>query len=375
MSEVLWRRDASGVGSYGICFTHLRDDFKDKPACCFKDECRQFLKVEQGGNNVSDLCHMKLYRHPPRSRRVYLAENVRAMIVNQEKRNLPRDDTSSWTHSWHMHEDEAERNRKFEQGWHIGRDNLQLLLAEVRKNGFASDLVLENGSSILGIVNKKIKHPRHFAMGSPLSDVGMLALVLYTGCDCNYDLCKSQRSGDYQKWKYFDRFLGQAIKTLSYRERGSFAVFTALDKVMLENEEIECGWFPTYVSTSWLEPVAMDFVRNTGMLIEIDQEFKRHENVFCCDVSWISKFEDEAEVLFARSASGLARTQGRRSSKGKSEVCWSQGFSLKISETRAGIQKVQLTISKQDAYYWRNTKTLGLARNESKKEQLCCAIT
>ena len=370
------------------CFTHLRDEFKDKPVCRFKDECWQFLKVEQGGNNVSDLCHMKLYRHPPRSRRVDLAENVRAMIVNQDRRNLALDEPSSWTHSWCVQEDEAGRKLTrlcFTHSCYVVQntvEDLKLLLAEVRKNGFASDLRLfEDGSSILDVVDKKLKHPRHLAMEHPLNHVGMLALVLYTSCDCNYDLCKSQRSGDYKKWKYFDQFLGQAIKRLSSRERGSYPVFTALNKVMLENEEIECGWFPTYVSASVHEYVAMWFIRNTnegstGMLIEIDQKFKQHVNVLCCDVSWISKFEDEAEVLFARSTSGLARVRlpegaSMLLSKRRSAVCWTQGFGLKISDTRAGVQKVRLTISKQDAFCWCDDEPKV---NGSKKEKSHCII-
>ena len=37
-----------------------------------------------------------------------------------------------------------------------------------------------------------------------------------------------------------------------------------------------------------------------GMIIEIDKSVR--ESFACCDVSWISKFPDECEVLIARSA-------------------------------------------------------------------------
>lgn len=28
----------------------------------------------------------------------------------------------------------------------------------------------------------------------------MLAVVLYTGCDCNYAMCAAERGGDYKTW-------------------------------------------------------------------------------------------------------------------------------------------------------------------------------
>eukprot|EP00485_Elphidium_margaritaceum_P012646 CAMPEP_0202699676 /NCGR_PEP_ID=MMETSP1385-20130828/12890_1 /ASSEMBLY_ACC=CAM_ASM_000861 /TAXON_ID=933848 /ORGANISM="Elphidium margaritaceum" /LENGTH=70 /DNA_ID=CAMNT_0049356667 /DNA_START=1 /DNA_END=210 /DNA_ORIENTATION=+ len=37
------------------------------------------------------------------------------------------------------------------------------------------------------------------------------------------------------------------------------------------------------------------------MIIQFDESYKNHKDVLCCDVSWISKFPDECEVLFARS--------------------------------------------------------------------------
>ena len=56
----------------------------------------------------------------------------------------------------------------------------------------------------------------------------------------------------------------------------------------------------TYVSTSWRKEVATTFINSDqGMMLQIDPSYK--EKVKCCDVSWISKFPDECEVLFARS--------------------------------------------------------------------------
>ena len=73
--------------------------------------------------------------------------------------------------------------------------------------------------SLLKVVNDKMEckmHKIHF--GLPLKQHEMLALLLYTGCDCNYDLCSSQREGNYDKWKCFDYCLYNAIEKLDKRE-------------------------------------------------------------------------------------------------------------------------------------------------------------
>ena len=42
-----------------------------------------------------------------------------------------------------------------------------------------------------------------------------------------------------------------------------------------------------------------------GMIIQIDKEFKNDDMICCCDVSWISKFPDECEILFTRSVNAV----------------------------------------------------------------------
>ena len=127
-------------------------------------------------------------------------------------------------------------------------------------------------------------------------------LFKYLGCDCNYDLCSSQRSGQYEKWKWFDLLLYEAINKLSYKETGSFPVFSGLGGVKMNTKLVYSGYFVTYTSTSWRKEVSQGFMGgNEGMIIEICKEYKDDRYVFCCDVSWISKFKDECEILFARS--------------------------------------------------------------------------
>eukprot|EP01084_Bolivina_argentea_P132873 234480_1 len=51
-----------------IEFTHFKDEYGEKLACKYKDECKSYIRSETGNNNFEDQCHMKLYRHPPRTR-------------------------------------------------------------------------------------------------------------------------------------------------------------------------------------------------------------------------------------------------------------------------------------------------------------------
>ena len=101
-----------------------------------------------------------------------------------------------------------------------------------------------------------------------------------------------------------DKLLYEAINKLSYKETGSFPVFSGLNGVKLDQKRIWSGYFVTYTSTSWRKEVSEQFMGgNQGMIIEIGEKYKNDRYVNCCDVSWISKFKDECEILFARSLS------------------------------------------------------------------------
>eukprot|EP01084_Bolivina_argentea_P202732 346329_1 len=303
-------------------FIHFKDEMGQKPACKYNDECKAYKRMEAGGNTLNDECHIKLYRHPPRKRYIKLSQNIRAFVMNTKNN---QNSSLYYPTSEEM------------VIYHQKNRFLFLLIEEVINNGFKSDLCLECGVndeckhddfSILKVVDDKMDHIRHKKMGQPLKRDEMLALILYTGCECNYDLCASQRKGDYKTWKFFDWCLWNAISSLSDRETGMFSVFTGLNGVKLNKKEIECGYFKTYVSTSWKKEVATTFIAgNEGMLIQIDQKFKNKHHVNCCDVSWISKFPDECEVLFTRS---------------RNMNSWGQDFKCVVLNESNGIQTVLL---------------------------------
>eukprot|EP01084_Bolivina_argentea_P120388 213368_1 len=280
-------------------FTHFKNEIKEKPECKFNEKCSSFIRLEAGGNAINDQCHLKLYRHPPRMRNIKLAENIHSFVFNKES-----DEAGPY---------KPTKDDKKLFNWNKVTGFLKPLIDEVILNGFKSDLCLECGPNdtckhseyaIMQIVDQKMEHSRHVAMGKPLSRAQMLALILYTGCECNYDLCASQRKKNYKKWKWFDCCLFNAIRILSLRETGNFEVYSGLNGVKISSKVVKISHFTTYMSTSWSKDVATQFMGNEGMVLHINEKFKDEMSVKCCDVSWVSKFEDEREILFARTTDG-----------------------------------------------------------------------
>ena len=97
--------------------------------------------------------------------------------------------------------------------------------------------------------------------------------------------------------------LWKAIEGLAEKEYGCYPVYSGLNGVKMDTKIITNAYFVTYVSTSWSKYIASRFMKKEGMMIHFDEAFKdpRHGGIICCDVSWISKFPDECEILFARS--------------------------------------------------------------------------
>lgn len=153
----------------------------------------------------------------------------------------------------------------------------------------------------------KLKAQRHRIIGSPLRIDEMLAILLYTESEYTHHMCKAQRSDDYATWKWLDYLLQSAIQKLSERESGDFPAFSGVDAVQMDVTEDE-GYFPTYVSTSRSESQASRFIiNNNSMMLHFDPSFKDDRHNKWADISWISKFRVEDEVLFARSTSVLGR--------------------------------------------------------------------
>ena len=81
-------------------------------------------------------------------------------------------------------------------------------------------------------------------------------------------------------------------------------MYSGLNGVKLDRKHVAKGYFVTYISTSWKKEVSQAFMKGQGLMLHIDEKYRDgtwRDGVRCCDVSWISKFPDEGEILFARS--------------------------------------------------------------------------
>ena len=298
-------------------FDHFNNDYNEKPLCRYGDKCYSFVRVARLAKDVDskngqtsptilikDECHLLLYRHPPRVARSPVLYMNTCMISNQPMRTYTKDsDTFNPRSSATVHN----------------------LMIEMLKNGFEKDLFVEtsgnNGNhnnenngkdknakeiSLLTILNKKLESDIHCKNFQRCLTRGeMLSIIMYTGCDCNYDLCKTQRNGDFKKWKIFDRCLNLAITKLHnkecydhYNNGNGIKLYTGIQNTQLKKQNQFCYFMPTFVSCSYDKQVAMSFLKNNGMLVELDS--KLINTLTCCCVEWISKFPEEKEILFAR---------------------------------------------------------------------------
>ena len=296
---------------------HFNFDYNSKPQCRYGLECKAFKRVarmNEDKNNFNchrcdDLCHLCIYRHPPRiDRNNKIMENNNS-IINKINENMNPFTATS----------EAE-------GFGTHASDIDSLILEVIDNGFEKDLCLNSNDlvnkqyTLLKIVNQKLQSKifriRYKNSGLVYDKYHdrrskMLSLLLYTGCECNYDLCKHQRNGNYEKWHEFDDHLHSAISDLhwfeSYSDRSkqlsfSFHLYSGLNNVQLKNKKkIDLFYFNTYVSTSYDKSVSMQFAKNNGMLLQFDQNVIAKKQFKCCSLEWISKFPNECEVLIARS--------------------------------------------------------------------------
>ena len=285
---------------------------------------------------LQDECHLAIFAHPPREgQALKVAQGVRTFVFNAHK--LAK--TSS---PLYVPTAADEKRYAFDEK----RDGfVRALVEEAVRNGFRNDLCREcrqgvegdecacsDFPSLLAAVDEKMGARRHVQMGSPLRRDHMLALLMYTGCECNYELCAAQRSGDFLKWKWLDLTLFKAICRLSVREKGSYKLYSGLRHRKLHVPAVERAFFATYTSTTWRRDIALRFAAD-GMMLEFEARFRSDRKSQCCDVSWISKFgADECEVLIARSVQ-------YRVDK------YDHVFSLRVLDEVDGVQRV--LVSKQ----------------------------
>ncbi|ETO34645.1 hypothetical protein RFI_02447, partial [Reticulomyxa filosa] len=212
---------------------------------------------------------------------------------------------------------------------------LQLLLHEVIKNGFLHDLIIDRLSISRKKIKKQInyneKNPNelilndliltilnelkilyhddiHKQMGYPLQLHQICAILLYCGKSCNENFSYEQIQFRHHNWPYLDGYMQEAIRILhkhERREENEMEVYCGLKNVRLENiKEIKSGFFISHVSTSDDIQVAQMYRSHQGCILHFHPSMRRSNWIDSCDVSWISPFKHEREILFSRSFVG-----------------------------------------------------------------------
>ena len=155
-------------------------------------------------------------------------------------------------------------------------------------------------------LQKKMNHERHKKMGCPLYEYQMLSLILYCDGECNHSLCQSQRDGTVNsKWQCFHVALHEAIDKIRKYEIHDENIYTGLAGIFLDVNQLYCTGlgnltfnFKTYVSFTRDLRVATEFRGDEGLIIGINlYRALRGDYARACDVSWISKFPTEQEIL------------------------------------------------------------------------------
>ena len=161
---------------------------------------------------------------------------------------------------------------------------------------------------IFDILHEKMNHQRHKEMDCPLTYFEMLCLILYCNGMCNHSLCQSQRDGSVlKKWPLFDVGVHTAIGSLSDYEihdeniyTGIAGVFLDINKLYTDGDKSVVLQFKSNVSFTRDLNVARQFRGSDGLILGVNLHRLWTEFVTppsACDISWISSFETEQEIL------------------------------------------------------------------------------
>ena len=263
---------------------HLEAKLHSAEECNNGQKCQSYNRCIQGGYRLDDLIHLQLYFHPPRinhgsDNNCKQLKFVKAEIENAGLNNYNNCDKTA---------------KIAENG----------LIKEITRNGYKHILTPTCGTygDLLEVANDKMYHPLHIEYGSPLNLDEILSIILYTSTCLGFELRECEMKQNYHKWKYFRTNLANAIYKLPSLKTNTFdgsrLIYHGLNKFVSQSEDKQSfdGWWQglTVISATIDRDIAVQFAENEYYLLEIPLNEPTFENA---DVSWISKFPDEKEVI------------------------------------------------------------------------------
>ena len=331
-------------------YDHFEYFGKKRPQCPFKnnDKCIHFQRILKNNNEYSfiDKKHLYYYYHKPSNRHFCL--------------NCQYSDDKPLFEFTSVFERKTRANLRFSKLQSFEKiHTFFLLIGEILSNGFEDDLIptqataatqfdgteyinnilkqytnigvnridlsaiidkLKTKYDIFNILNEKMDHEKHKEMDCVLCESEMLALILYCNGDCNHNLCLTQRDGTYiKKWPTFDMCLNNAIWNLDKYESHDKNIYTGLSGVFVDIYELyrqgglrhDALKFKSNISFTTDLNVAYGFRGAEGLILGINLKQRFDEDTWgfgttdfgmplACDVSWISKFTTEKEMLMTR---------------------------------------------------------------------------
>ncbi|ETN99075.1 hypothetical protein RFI_38412 [Reticulomyxa filosa] len=269
-------------------------------------------------------------------------------------------------------------------------DNLlKSIFHEIIKNKYLCDLISEDDAANLRVhkeIKRKINYNKknsnelilndkiltilnelktlyydeiHKQMGYPLQLYHICAILLYCGKSCNVQFSRNQIQFKHHLWPFLDFCLQKGIYILhkhERREESEMELYCGLKNVRLENiKEIKAGYFISHVSTSDDIQVAQMFRSDQGCILHFHPSMRR-TLISSCDVSWISPYEHEREILFARpfAFSNLSdQIHGEL-------ISWN----AKVEREDESTQMILLTCAKYDTFL-QQTIQISAGRNHS----------
>jgi hypothetical protein len=339
--------------------------------------CPSFIRLLHGGFRADDLCHTVLYRHP-RSDHFCLDEPnlLKPFVIFDGRRGLEAQEQfhGQGSFPYLFHGDDYYGK--------VSEPTVSDFEAELATNGFGSCLKipshpLTSFANLGDVALRKLVHERHRQLPNPLSYAEMLAVLCYTGTDAQMDLRRSMLEGKaLESWPFFSRLMRVAIAKLSRdpTPRRPKTVYHGLrnvsfrDVIRMETTFASsfCGCvYPALVSTSCQRGVSLAMAAagvsskigaKRGMLLKINLQMSTTDEI-CADVSWISKFPSEDEVVIAPfgllllentrfDASDTEKEKSRKIEMGvKEDVKWVEEDILLFGNMqRIGIQEVSMRL-------------------------------
>ena len=185
-----------------------------------KGYCFKYKRMnEEFGCRIDDKIHMLVWSHPWRFRAAKLDQAHFLTSKNQIGNQIASN--AQFNHGLDFNESTNEWNCAYGL-WQSSDCSMKDLFEEAKENGlervFSFSDRYGRPQHLTDEVFRKMVLPQHQAMGYPLTEAEILAVILYTGTDCCDDLRKTaqgRNDADKKKWGYLDTTLDCAIQKLA----------------------------------------------------------------------------------------------------------------------------------------------------------------